>query len=200
MSRTYCSLCQRPQVSCICHLIYPTKNNVHVVVLQHPSEEKQSKGTVKLLSQSLASCQVLIAEDFTNHTAFLDVLQKYHNHIALLYPSEHAEVIEKNDDKSSLKNINCIILLDGTWKKAYRIYMMNKVLQEMPHRLLPDDITGQYHIRKTKKQGALSTLEACCHGLAIMENDIEKYTGLLDQFIRFNQMHLAFVPNNKSKK
>ena len=196
MSRSYCNLCQRPQVSCICHLIHPTKNNIHVVILQHPNEEKQSKGTVKLLSQSLASCQVLVAENFTNHPEFLAVLKQYQHHIALLYPSEHAEVVKMNSDLKEGDNINCIILLDGTWKKAYRIYMMNKVLQEIPHRVLPDDITGQYHIRKTQKQGALSTLEACCHGLTIMENDTDKYTGLLEQFGKFNQMHLAFVAKN----
>jgi DTW domain-containing protein YfiP len=195
MSRPYCNLCQRPQVSCICHLIHPTKNDIHVVVLQHPSEEKQSKGTVKLLSQSLASCQLLIVEDFTNHHVLLDILKQYKNHIALLYPSEQAEVIRKNSDNQPESEIRCVILLDGTWKKAYRIYMMNKVLQEIPHRILPDNIIGQYHIRKTKKHGALSTLEACCHGLAIMENDTKKYAGLLEQFIKFNQMQLSFLRN-----
>ncbi|MDG1751882.1 MAG: DTW domain-containing protein [Thalassotalea sp.] len=196
MSRPYCNLCQRPQVSCICHLICPTKNDIHVVILQHPSEEKQSKGTVKLLSQSLASCQVLIGEDFTHHEVLLDILKQYKNHIALLYPSEQAKVIKNISDSAEEGKLKCIILLDGTWKKAYRIYMMNFMLQEIPHRILPDDIMGQYHIRKTQKQGALSTLEACCYGLATMEDNAEKYTGLLDKFNKFNEMQLAFVPKN----
>jgi DTW domain-containing protein YfiP len=170
------------------------------VILQHPSEEKQSKGTVKLLSQSLASCQVLIGEDFSNHPVFLKVLSQYKHHIALLYPSDESEEVKNNDDFSSDNEISCIVLLDGTWKKAYRIYMMNKVLQEIPHRILPDNIDSQYHIRKTQKQGALSTLEACCHGLSILESDTEKYAGLLQSFIKFNQMQLVFVPKNQNNK
>ncbi|MDO6447598.1 tRNA-uridine aminocarboxypropyltransferase [Colwellia sp. 1_MG-2023] len=193
MSRPYCNVCQRPQVSCICHLIYPTNNDIHVVVLQHPSEEKQSKGTVTLLSQSLASCQVFIAEDFTEHEAFLAVLKQYKGHIALVYPSEQAEIIKENANNHLANDIKCIILLDGTWKKAYRIYMINEVLQKIPQRVLPDNILGQYQIRKTQKPGALSTLEACCYGLALMENDKDKYSGLLNQFINFNQMQLSFV-------
>lgn len=199
MPRPYCNLCQRPQVSCICHLIQPTENDIHVVILQHPSEEKQSKGTVKLLSQSLASCQVFIAEDFTQHHDLLTVMKKYKHNIALLYPSEKAEVVTKQCDSNLDNEIRCIILLDGTWKKAYRIYMMNKILQDIPHRVLPDDVTGQYIIRKTQKQGALSTLEACCYGLSIMESSPKKYKGLLEKFVIFNQMQLAFVPKNKLK-
>ena len=193
MSRSYCNVCQRPQVSCICHLICPTKNDTHVVILQHPSEVKQSKGTVTLLSQSLVSCQVLIAEDFSEHQEFLRILADYKGQIALVYPSEQAEIIKQNDEHNLSDNIKCVILLDGTWKKAYRIYMINEVLQKIPHRVLPDNIKGQYQIRKTQKQGALSTLEACCYSLALMENDQEKYTGLLNQFIKFNQMQLSFV-------
>ncbi|MCO4800069.1 MAG: DTW domain-containing protein [Colwelliaceae bacterium] len=199
MSRPYCSSCQRPQVSCICHLIYPTKNNVHVVILQHPSEVKQTKGTVKLLSNSLSSCQVFIGEDFTYHKGLLENLIKYKNKIALLYPSTDAEIVKGNIEGKFIDNIQCIILLDGTWKKAYRLYMMNKVLQDMPHCILPDGIDGEYHIRKTQIKGALSTLEACCHGLAIIEGDSDKYEGLLKQFKKFNQMQLAFLPNNIKK-
>lgn len=199
MSRPYCSSCQRPQVSCICHLIYPTKNKVHVVILQHPHEEKQTKGTVKLLSNSLSSCQVFIGEDFTHHNGLLDNLIKYKNKIALLYPSKDAELVKSNSKSKLNENIQCIILLDGTWKKAYRLYMMNKVLHNIPHCILPEDIDGEYHIRKTQIKGALSTLEACCHGLAIMEADSQKYVGLLNQFKKFNQMQLAFIPNNIKK-
>lgn len=196
MSRPYCNVCQRPQVSCICHLIHPTKNDIHVVILQHPSEVKQSKGTVTLLSQSLSSCQVIIAEDVSQHQEFLAVLAQYQGHIALLYPSEKAEMIVKNSEVKADEIIKCIILLDGTWKKAFRIYMINEVLHHLPHRILPENIHGQYQIRKTKKQGALSSLEACCYGLALMENNTEKYVGLLEKFKQFNQMQLSFVPKN----
>lgn len=201
MTRSYCNLCQRPKVSCICHLIQTIKNSVHVVILQHPSEVKQSKGTVTLLSKSLSSCQVFIGEDFSEHDEFLTVLSKYKDKIALLYPSEHAQEIKIDESCGNTINnehIQCIILLDGTWKKAYRLYKINEQLKTIPHCILPDNIHGDYQIRKTKKHGGLSTLEACCHALAMIEKQPQRYTCIFDSFKAFNQMQLAFIPQDRS--
>jgi len=167
------------------------------VVLQHPREVKQTKGTVALLSQSLHSCEVFVGEDFSERQDFLNVIKKYHNKVILLYPSENAQVISDDFNQNgvkSLADIECIILLDGTWKKAYRLFMVNPILQEIAHGILPSDIIGNYQIRKTKKQGALSTLEACCYGLSLIESQPQKYIALLEKFQQFNQMHLAFKP------
>jgi len=94
--------------------------------------------------------------------------------------------------------IRCIILLDGTWKKAFRLYMMNQYLHYIPHLILPEGITCRYTIRSTQKKGALSTLEACSHALAILENDDSRYESLLMNFDLFNQMYLSFNPENKN--
>jgi len=193
MSRPYCNVCQRPQVSCICHLVNTTNNDIDVVILQHPSEVKQTKGTVTLLKQSLTSCQVFVGENFTEHVELRQMVDKYKNEIALLYPSEQAVDISKSQ---FVENIRCIILLDGTWKKAYRLYMMNPWLHELTHITLPDDIKGQYQIRSTKKKGALSSLEACCYTLALLEDSTQKYKNILTSFAQFNQMHLSFNPKS----
>jgi len=198
MPRSYCSLCHRPQVSCICQLFALTDNDIHVVILQHPSEVKQSKGTVTLLSQSLKSCQVIIGEDFNIDAEFQELMLQFNNEVALLYPSEKAQVIneDKNAGEDSIfKNIRCIILLDGTWKKAFRLYMVNEILHTIPHFLLPDGIISKYQIRATKKEGALSTLEACCHALSLIEKSPEKYSTLLASFDEFNEMQKSFIPH-----
>jgi len=198
MPRSYCSLCHRPQVSCICHLFSLANNDIHVVILQHPSEVKQSKGTVTLLSQSLKSCQVIIGEDFNIDAEFQELMLQFNNEVALLYPSEKAQVIneDKNAGEDSIfKNIRCIILLDGTWKKAFRLYMVNEILHTIPHFLLPDGIISKYQIRATKKEGALSTLEACCHALSLIEKSPEKYSTLLASFDEFNEMQKSFIPH-----
>ncbi len=196
MSRNYCTLCERPLVSCICHLISPVENDIHVVVLQHPSEVKQAKGSVTLLHHSLSSCDVFVGEDFSENTELSELLKRYKEQITLVYPSEDAETIDGKAN-NELHAIRCIILLDGTWKKAFRLYMMNKWLYDIPHIQLPKDIENHYLIRKTKKSGALSTLEACIHTLKTLDNDKTKYQKLLTNFEQFNQMLLAFRPDKK---
>lgn len=205
MSRQYCRQCQRPEKTCICPFTCAVANLVPVIVLQHPSEVDQSKGTLPLLSGSLSHCQVLIGEDFTTNEQLNQLLEQYQDNIYLLYPSDDAieltsltasglcdhvqmEPLENKDKR-------CIILLDGTWKKAYRIYMLSKNLHNIVHVRLPTDLPARYLIRKTLKKNALSTLEACCYALGLLEDNTEKYKYLLEQFVQFNQFQLSFRPD-----
>lgn len=200
MSRVLCQQCQRPEKACICAFTVNITNRVHVIVLQHPTEVKQSKGTVSLLQQSLSNCQVIVGENFHDNEQLTKLLSTYGKDIALLYPSEQATVvdftaIDNNLDivePSDIDTIKCIIILDGTWKKAYRMFMLNAFLGDIKHLTLPTGITSLYGIRKTKKNDALSSLEACCHTLARLENDEKKYQALLKKFIAFNVFQQSF--------
>ncbi|ASP49797.1 tRNA-uridine aminocarboxypropyltransferase [Cognaticolwellia beringensis] len=208
MSRVLCQKCQRPEKACICAFLANINNHISVVILQHPSEVTQSKGTVSLLQHSLANCEVIVGETFTDSTVLTQQFKKYAEKIVLLYPSEQAIMLDfsapnstKNVNLSELSDnklsdIECIIILDGTWKKAYRMFMLNPCLHDIKHIVLPQGITSLYQIRKTKKDNALSSLEACCHALACLENEPEKYQKLLNNFVKFNQFHQSFSQRN----
>jgi len=199
MPRILCSVCQRPQVSCICQFSSPVDNDILVVVLLHPNEVKQSKGTLPLLANSLSRLIVIEGEDFSQNEQLNELLLKYGGQATLLYPSEDSvslSTINSNSDNKGKQSINCnykcLILLDATWKKAYRMYMLSKNLQTIKHIALPENLIGQYLIRKTNKKNALSTLEACCYALQILENTPNKYQKLLAAFVQFNQFQLSF--------
>jgi DTW domain-containing protein YfiP len=206
MSRILCLQCHRPEKACICAFATETDNHIHVVVLQHPTEVKQSKGTVALLQQSLVDCEVIVGESFDDNDSLSTLLSHYGDQIALLYPSEDAREIKfsskqiSNTHESELSTeantIKCIVILDGTWKKSYRMFMLNPSLNRIKHFVLPSGIESLYNIRKTKKDGALSSLEACCHALARLENNPEKYQPLLNSFVKFNQFQQSFKQRN----
>ena len=94
MSRALCQHCQRPKNACICAFAVNITNDIPVVVLQHPNEVSQSKGTVSLLTQSLTQCEVIVGENFSDCATLLHRLKQYEGNIALLYPSEHATTLE----------------------------------------------------------------------------------------------------------
>lgn len=197
MSRKCCEKCERPVKTCICAFISNIHNDVDVLVLQHPSEEKQTKGTVSLLAKSLQNCKVWVGEDFTQEDDLHVWLKQFKQEVYLLYPSEYAQVIEVNKKcKTSAKR--CLIILDGTWKKAYRLFMLNPFLHHLPHLTLPEGLAGEYHIRKTRKANALSSLEACGYALQLLEASSKKYAPLFDGFKGFNQQQLAFRPDFSS--
>lgn len=226
MSRILCKQCERPIIACICNFICSIDNPTAVLVLQHPSEVKQTKGTVALLSRSLRHCQVLVGEDFSQNDELNIILA---NHRALLlYPSAQAQSLTENtfdntyinqDEKSQQPEL--LIILDGTWKKAYRMFMLSSNLQALTQVCLPETLanSGQYLIRKVAKKNALSSLEACCFALAVLENELGKkelietksgdkiinntnqgvecglYQKLLSNFAQFNQFQLSFRPS-----
>lgn len=219
MARDLCSQCQRPIVACICPFIVKTYNKISVLVLQHPNEVTQSKGTVALLQRSLNDCRVLVGEDFSDNCELNDMLATHQP--LLLYPGEQAQVLTLDFDSSVAAfthNINkpcLLIILDGTWKKAYRMFMLSKNLHLLKQVCLPAVIAdkGQYLIRKVNKKNALSSLEATCYALALLEQTINKidssrvmhhltnheqavdcgrYQSLLNKFSQFNQFQLSF--------
>ena len=200
MSRVCCTDCHRPKIACICDFITSTTNEIHVVALVHPNEIKQAKGTLPLLSKSLNNCTVIEGENFTNNQVFNDLLMQYKDEVVLLYPSEQAiklPAVYKTDNyntDSQISRCRCLIILDGTWKKSYRMYQLSLNLHHIPHFVLPDNLVGQYKIRKTMKKNALSTLEACCYALEILENEPDKYQTLLNNFVQFNHFQLSFRP------
>jgi len=196
MSRACCNVCLRAKPACICHLFTQIDNETHVVILQHPSEVKQTKGSVTLLANSLTHCTVFVGEDFNQHEALHRTLALHKERVALLYPSESATLLtEKNTNNSAILTApTCIVLIDATWKKSYKMYMINHFLHGFNHLALPDSILCDYRIRKTKKAQALSSLEACTHALIRLESDTNKYQKLLNSFSLFNDFQLSFRP------
>lgn len=199
MPREVCEKCSQVINACICAYISPIKNEVSVLVIQHPSEVKQAKGSLTLLANSLITCQVIVTDDVDNSEEFHDYLKQYDGDVALLYPSENSELISQYSNTK----ISALILIDATWKKAYRLYVTSSILQSLQQVHLPEGIESLYKIRKTRKSSALSTLEAAAHGLSLLENNINYYDQLLKNFVRFNEFRLSFVPkaqtNNKEK-
>ena len=181
MSRILCEQCQRPSIACICKFINKIDNPTAVLVLQHPTEVKQTKGTVALLSRSLNNCQVIVGEDFSQDVEVNTLLASHQT--LLLYPSADSVVLSlgnntfDNTDNSNIEKRQqprLLIILDGTWKKAYRMFMLSSNLQVLKQVCLPDSLAnnGQYLIRKVAKKNALSSLEACCFALALIENEL----------------------------
>lgn len=194
MSRILCKHCERPEKTCICRYFSSTANSVNVIVLQHPSEVKQSKGSLPILKHSLQNCTVYVGEDFSQNEHLNNVLNTHRNEIALLYPSDNAKELKQFSGINSELNVklNYLIVLDGTWKKAYKLFQLNSFLHQITHVKLPNALESLYQIRKTNKLGALSTLEACCHALSCLEGDELKYQKILNNFVEFNEMQLAF--------
>jgi DTW domain-containing protein len=197
--RATCARCLRPQRGCICRWITPVAPQAEVVILQHPLEIHQAKGSARLLHLSLARSLLVSGETFDEaHLQALLFAPLQANDVArqplLLYPD--------TPDMPAVPGLPAmptdpartrLIVLDGTWRKSRKMLHLNPLLQRLPRLALHDAPASQYAIRKAHRPQQLSTLEAACHALAQLEHDDARYLPLLQAFDGFVAQQLTFA-------
>lgn len=156
--RSRCARCLRAR--CLCGLLpeAPLANQVELVVLQHPLEQHEVKGTARLLSLALGRCQLLVGEDFEpppNPEGRVE---------ALLYPGEPAAA-SPDIAPQRLR----LYVLDGTWRKSRLLLHRNPWLAVLPRLSLAAVAPSAYAVRKAHAAHQLSTLEACAAALQQLE-------------------------------
>lgn len=167
--RPVCSKCGFILARCLCDSLENISNHTHIIILQHPSESKHALNTVALMQKSFANIKVFIGEDFSEHAELNSLFNDHLDSIALLFPTDSAQALKYNSEKK----ITHIVLIDGTWKKAQKIYILSKNLQTLPSYKLEVASKGRYIIRSTDIENGLSTLEASISALNILENELD---------------------------
>lgn len=203
--RSLCPDCRLPQRSCICRWRVRIRPRVELLVLQHPLEAGNAKNSVRLLQLCLARSHVAIGERFPPEAlaALLHGdLPESEAHEArqplLLYPetpglppSSIPDALLSDPGRLRL------VALDGTWRKSRRLFDANPMLAALPRLALQAPPPSRYRIRRARRADQLSTLEAVCHALALLEGDAARYAPLLAAFDGFIAQRMAFVPDRE---
>ena len=202
--RPSCTRCLRPQNTCICQWITPVAPMVDVLVLQHPLEVYNPKGSARLLHLSLQGSRMATGEVFDGRLLLGSPEEdapalhspKYN---ILLYPDtplEHAQGVPPPPVMApdALRNPSQLrlIVLDGTWRKSRKMLYLNPLLHHMPRLSLQGLPASRYRIRKARHAHHLSTLEATCAALAQLEGAGEKFQAVLEAFDGFVAQQLAY--------
>lgn len=192
MSR-YCSQCGKSLKACICEWIQSLTSNVELVILQHPTETNRPMGTARILRLSLENSYLFEGENFTQHSELNKLLTEEGYQHFVLYPGEvsvsHEEVAKAASREGKVR----IILLDGTWKKAYKMWQLSENLQALPLVRLPENLQGNYRIRKAPSDNSLSTVEAGYHILTLLQPE-QDFTPLLDTFNHMIDFQIKQMP------
>jgi DTW domain-containing protein YfiP len=194
--RAMCDRCLRAQSSCICSWIRPLTPEPQVLILQHPLEVTQAKGSGRLLHLSLAGSVLAHGEQFDEEVlrellyggAEGEIVQP-----VLLYPHTPGEPVGASLGLSAPERLR-LVILDATWRKSRKMLHLNPLLQVLPRLPLTDPPASQYRIRKAHRVDQLSTLEAACHALGQLESVHAKYLPLLQAFDGFVAQQSSYVP------
>lgn len=182
--REICLRCSSPVSRCVCTF---TKTNLSasapLLILRHKDEKKHYLNTAKILELSLTNAKIFDGEIFTKE--IFNFFPEVTNWI-LLFPTEDAQTSKDLKEKNiDLKNQG-ILLIDGTWKKAKKIYYLNSFLHHLPKVKLAQIYPSQYELRKCGKENFLSTIEAYAYFLKEWE---ENESQISDELLgRFKKM------------
>ena len=186
--RLQCPRCERPQTACICAWVRPVDNAVELLLLQHPLEQHEAKGTARLLRLSLARCELWVGEQF-DAAALAAAMEG----AALLYPPSTATasatstagaVVSWTDASTPSR----LIVIDATWPKSRKMLALNPALLSLPRVLLTEDAlptSGYAALRRARQPQHRSTLEASVQALQQLEPRPERYAPLLAAFEGF---------------
>lgn len=156
--------------ACLVRPGVPWRGPVDLLVLQHPREQRETKGTARLLHQAVAGSRLLIGEDWDQApagdvTGMADAAAGPPRHDLLLYPATPGDPALPEPpplpaawlaDPARLR----LVVIDGTWRKSRRMLYQSPWLQQLPRLALVTPPPSRYRIRRARGQGQLSTFEA----------------------------------------
>ncbi|MGK5056531.1 tRNA-uridine aminocarboxypropyltransferase [Janthinobacterium sp. LB2P49] len=195
--RARCPACLRAVSSCICGWVAPVAHAVDVLILQHPLEVHNAKGSARLLHLSLPNSRLLTGEQFAPDTLAELLADK---HTVLLYPDTPGDRSLGIAPPPALDPAILLdparlrlVVLDATWRKSRKMLYLNPPLQQLPRLPLRDTPASHYLIRKAHAPEQLSTLEATCYALMQLEQDAPRFVPLITAFDGFVAQQLSYV-------
>jgi DTW domain-containing protein YfiP len=218
--RPTCPLCLRPQRTCICQWIAPVEHTVEVLILQHPLETGNAKGSARLLHLSLPHSRLVIGEVFAEpalhallHAPFDDSDgsdgrdARAARQPVLLYPETPDQGAMGMAARCATdESLLCeparlrLVVLDGTWRKSRKMLYLNPLLQTLPRLALRNAPASQYRIRKAHAPDQLSTLEAACHALTQLEQGRRNFDSVLKAFDGFVRQQSGYDPTHGARE
>ena len=144
--RPVCPRCQRPAAACICAAVRPVAHQVQVLILMHPLEQHQAKGTARLLHLCLTGSRIVVGETFGDaalaqeiNAPWVDGDRQAPRRAVLLYPPtppdpQHPMLPAPplSTDWLAAPERLRLVVLDGTWRKSRRMLWANPALQALP--------------------------------------------------------------------
>src|SRR3954466_2852786 len=180
-----CPKCRKPLPLCVCDLVTPIENRIRLLILQHPQEQDRALGTARLLALHFKNAVLKIGLSWPSLSKALGRPVHDPSRWAVLYlgSAKAAELDTDRDiiainrkgelednQRAILKDIEGIVLLDGTWSQAKALWWRNAWMLKCQRVILGPARPSRYgQLRREPRRDGLSTLEAAAMLLGSLE-------------------------------
>ena len=194
-----CPRCLKPRSLCVCEGIAPIDSKVSLLILQHPQEQDRELGTARLTALHFKDALLKIGLSWPSLTKILGrptdpqrwaILYLGSVKAKAVLPERDIVVVNKSGNAvdhqdSALREIEGIILLDGTWSQAKALWWRNGWMLKCKRVVLGPKRPSRYgKLRREPRSDGLSTIEAAGMLLAQLERKPEIETALQASFER----------------
>jgi DTW domain-containing protein YfiP len=218
-----CPRCHKPTPLCICDSIAPIDNRISLLILQHPQEQDRALGTARLTAMHFANAVVKIGLSWPSLSKALGRPVADPSRWAVLYlgSAKVADLDAKSDivainrkgevednQRAILRDIEGIILLDGTWSQAKALWWRNPWMLKCQRVILGPSRPSRYgKLRREPRRDGLSTLEAAAMLLSSLEKrpDIAEtlhasFERMLTKYREFQSAQPAAAPKTRPRR
>jgi DTW domain-containing protein YfiP len=218
-----CPNCHKPQPLCICDSITPIENRISLLILQHPQEQDRALGTARLTALHFKNAVLRIGLSWPSLSKALGRPVHDPSRWAVLYLGSakvadldtDREVVAINrkgevedNQRAILKDIEGIVLLDGTWSQAKALWWRNAWMLKCQRVILgPAKPSAYGKLRREPRHDGLSTIEAAAMLLAALEKrpDIgatlnASFEGMLAKYRQAQSVMPELAPKPKPKR
>ena len=194
-----CPHCRKPPNLCVCDGVTPFDNKVALLILQHPQEQDRTLGSARLAALHFTNSLFKVGLSWPSLSKILGrdadpkkwaVLYLGSSKAEALAPGRDIVVLNRKgealpDQDQALRDIDGVILLDGTWSQAKAMWWRNAWILKCRRVVLGPRTPSRYgNLRKEPRRDGLSTLEAAALLLARLEKKPQIETTLTASFER----------------
>ncbi len=171
---------------CYCDGLPSVDTRTKLVILQHPHERTHPFGTARLARLCMPNASVHVPTPGFSGT--LERRVEVPPDAAVLFPHPDAVDLAQMPETAWPSTL---VVIDGTWSHAKRLYKENAWLRDLRHVRLHPDAPSNYRIRREPKPDYISTIEAIVAALRIVEPENHRVDELLRAFDRLIDQQLA---------
>ena len=210
-----CPRCLKPRSLCVCEGIAPIDSKVSLLILQHPQEQDRELGTARLTALHFQDALLKIGLSWPSLTRILGrptdpqrwaILYLGSVKAKAVLPERDIVVVNKSGNAvdhqdSALREIEGIILLDGTWSQAKALWWRNGWMLKCKRVVLGPKRPSRYgRLRREPRSNGLSTIEAAAMLLARLERKPEIESALNASFERLLARYRQTRPNSGARR
>ena len=168
-----CSKCGLPIITCICKSIKEVETKAKFVILSSEKEVYRNTNTANLLKQiNTKSTEIIIWKRGEIPSNILSYINNDIYNVYLVFPIMNKEMEIRKAKYNKDNNTPVFIIVDGTWREAWKIIRKSDYLKNLPILSLETNRVSKFTLRRGQEEGNLCTIEAAMELLKINDEDI----------------------------